>query len=534
MLLSPALGLGQQQPVVDAPFGVALQAVPIEGLGGLQSFAFGQHQGKWLVVGGRLDGLHRRQPWATFDLAGHNNRLIVVDPAARSTWSAPLDELPAALREQLSSTNMNFHQEGDYLYCLGGYGYSAIQGDHTTFANLAALDVPRVIEAIVAGEPFAQHIRQIEDPQFQVTGGRLLTIGQTYHLLGGQRFIGRYNPMGPDHGPGFIQEYTDAVRRFRLTDDGQEIAVEHLEAFTDADNLHRRDYNAEAQILPDGSQAITMFSGVFQPTADLPFLTAVTVDGDGHAVEPDFEQHYNHYHCPVVPLHSESAGQMHTIFFGGIAQFVVDSAGTMLRDDDVPFVRTIACVTRDAEGGLREWVLPAQMPALLGAGGEFIPDEGLPRHDNGVLRLDELEGDSVRLGHIFGGISSTDANIFWLNDGTQSSASAQVFELVLVRGSAPTGGGGLRQAEAGHALEALPNPSHGELELRYRLEAASRVALTLADSAGKVLGRASWLRQSAGQHSFRPDWDALGRAGVYFVRLESAQGVSTLRLVVAP
>jgi hypothetical protein len=48
----------------DAPFEVVIAPINIEGLGGLQSYAFGQHDGKWLIVGGRLDGLHRRQPWA--------------------------------------------------------------------------------------------------------------------------------------------------------------------------------------------------------------------------------------------------------------------------------------------------------------------------------------------------------------------------------------------------------------------------------------------------------------------------------------
>ncbi len=47
-----------------APFGIALESIDVPGVGGLQSYALGQHEGKWLVIGGRLDGLHRRQPWA--------------------------------------------------------------------------------------------------------------------------------------------------------------------------------------------------------------------------------------------------------------------------------------------------------------------------------------------------------------------------------------------------------------------------------------------------------------------------------------
>ncbi len=56
---------------------VQLEPMEIEGLGGTQSYAFGQFDGKWLIIGGRLDGLHRRQPFASFDVAGHNTDLIV-------------------------------------------------------------------------------------------------------------------------------------------------------------------------------------------------------------------------------------------------------------------------------------------------------------------------------------------------------------------------------------------------------------------------------------------------------------------------
>ncbi|MBK8886285.1 MAG: hypothetical protein IPN46_06900 [Saprospiraceae bacterium] len=72
----------------NAPFDIQLTPISIKGVGGLQSFAFGQHEGKWLVVGGRLDGLHRRQPFASFDIAGHNTQIIVVDPENNQSWTA--------------------------------------------------------------------------------------------------------------------------------------------------------------------------------------------------------------------------------------------------------------------------------------------------------------------------------------------------------------------------------------------------------------------------------------------------------------
>ncbi len=159
----------------SAAFEISLEPpLTISGLGGLQSFAFGQYEGKWLLVGGRLDGLHRRQPWATFDIAGHNNQLIVVDPVSQEKWSAPFTTLPASMQEQLSSTNMEFFQEDDYLYFIGGYGFSATADDHTTYPNLTAIYLPDAINAVINNTDLSPpHFRQITDPQFQVTGGHL-------------------------------------------------------------------------------------------------------------------------------------------------------------------------------------------------------------------------------------------------------------------------------------------------------------------------------------------------------------------------
>ncbi|MBK7854719.1 MAG: hypothetical protein IPJ79_07190 [Bacteroidetes bacterium] len=219
----------------------------IAGLGGLQSYAFGQHNNKWLIVGGRLDGLHRRQPFASFDLAGHNNQLIVIDPVVKQMWVAPLTSLPIAIQEQLSSTNLQFFQDGDYLYCIGGYGYSATLADHTTYPNLTAIKVSDVINSIISNSNFTSFFRQITDTAFQVTGGKLRRIDNIYYLLGGQKFMGRYNPMGPSHGPGFIQEYTNAIKKFTISDNGTIITINHLLNIVDSVNFHRRDYNAESQ-----------------------------------------------------------------------------------------------------------------------------------------------------------------------------------------------------------------------------------------------------------------------------------------------
>lgn len=513
----------------NQPFAIAIEPVEIEGLAGIQSYAFGQADGKWLIVGGRLDGLHRRQPWAAFDVAGHNTRLFVVDPADRQVWTAGLDALPPAIAEQLSATNIAFHQQGDQLYCVGGYGYSATLGDHTTYDKLTAIDVPRVIDAVIDGEPYAPYFRQIADPDLQVTGGKLKKIYDTFYLLGGQKFLGRYNPMGPNHGPGFVQEYTNSIRRFELIDDGTTLTLVKRPAHADAVNLHRRDYNAEAQILPNGEEGITMFSGVFRPDANLPFLDAVDVDSSGYTVQADFQQRYNHYHCPVLPIYSAQANEMHSVFFGGIAQFY-EADGVLVQDDNVPFVKTIARVTRDAAGQLTEYKLPVEMPTLLGAGAEFIPELSNPHYANRVFKLDELPNDTTLLGHIFGGISSAALNIFFINDGTQSVASPTVFRVYLIKDQA-SATQDERSGATGFDLQVFPNPSSGEVTLTYQLAERGQVLLTVRDLAGRVLQAETFSNQPVGAHTTTLRMDRLPPNGVYLLTLRAGQMETTKRLV---
>ncbi len=121
---------------------------------------------------------------------------------------------------------------------------------------------------------------------------------------------------------------------------------------------------------------------------------------------------------------------MHTVFFGGIAQYF-DENGTLTRDDNVPFVNTIARVTRKKDGSMAEYKLPVELPGLLGSGSEFIPLSKIPSYDNGVLRLDDILQDTTMIGYIYGGISSMAPNIFFTNTGTESNASSQIFEVFI-------------------------------------------------------------------------------------------------------
>ena len=515
----------------STPFQVTVESFTIDGLGGLQAYAVGQHDGKWLVVGGRFDGLHRRQPFASFDLAGHNNRLIVVDPILKKQWSAPLTSLPVPIQEQLSATNMCFYQDDDQLYCIGGYGYSATVNDHTTYAKLTAIQVSKVIEAIQKGTDFKGFFRQVTDSKFAVTGGYLNKIYDTYYLTGGQYFEGRYNPMGPTHGPGFKQEYTNAIRKFTVKDDGANLKVTHLPSFVDATNLHRRDYNVAPQIMPNGQEGLTAFSGVFKPDVDLPYLNCVNIDSAGYQVNNDFSQYYNHYHCAHVPLYSAASKQMHTVFFGGIAQYY-DSLGILVQNNDVPFVKTIARVTRNLDGKMAEYKLPVEMPAYLGAGAEFIPIESLPTYDNNVLKLDELTTTPTLLGYIYGGINSSEKNIFFTNDGTQSTASAQIYKVILSK-SKPTETQELNPQSVGSLkLAVYPNPNDGQIFLEFNLVNRGPVTITIRNLEGKILEKKELKTLPVGRQEIRMNLSTIDTNGTYYVTVATSEEKVTQKIMV--
>ncbi len=523
-LISPLIWMCQ------APFSVSLNPIEIPSVGGVQSYAVGQHDGMWLIIGGRLDGLHRRQPWASFDLAGHNDQLLVIDPVQMEVWSAQTTALTIDLEEQLRSTNMQFYQDEDQLFIIGGYGFSDQENDHTTFPFLTVIDLSGIVSAIIDGEPVSQFFRQIEDDEFAVTGGDLEKIGDTFYLVGGQNFEGRYNPM---NGPSFVQEYTNAIRKFNVIDDGTDLTVVHLSGHYDEEYLHRRDFNVLPQIMPDGGEGLTAFSGVFQPDADIPFLDCVNIGSSGYEVQPDFSQYYNHYHCASIPLYSNSLNEMHTLFFGGIAQYYEED-GELVMDDEVPFVRTIARVTRSSDGTMTEFKLPIEMPDYLGSGAEFIPLQSLPVFPNQVIDLDALSGDSALIGHIYGGIQSSDKNIFWINDGTQSMASAVIFEVYLHPNLPDAIDEPNAQSQSSMRMQLYPNARTGRLYVDLMMKTPADVYIQVYELTGQLVKEEQFQkgRIQSGENELVLKIPALRSGHSYIVRAMSDGETLSQKMIV--
>ncbi len=480
---------------------LTVEETAIPGMPGLQSFVWAQHGSRWLLIGGRKDGLHRRQPFAAFEPEGANDLIFVVEPASGKIWSAGVEKLPKSVAEQLAATNIQFYQDGNTLYLLGGYGFSRLREAFISYPLLTAVDVPGLIEAIVAGKKTTSFFRQTEDERLAVTGGALGKIGDRFYLAGGHRFDGAYNPMGPNNGPGFLQEYTNAVRSFRIQNAEGKPFLEEYEVWLDSLEWHRRDYNLVPQVFPDKTTGYTAFSGVFRPEANLPWLNTVDVKTSGYQAKSGFEQLLNAYHSANLPLYDAASGAMQTIFFGGISQFYFDENNLLLNDYDVPFTKAVSVVTRSADGQMSEALLPLEMPGYLGAAAWFLPEANVPAFENGVLDFARLPQTKTLVGYLVGGIESSGGNIFWVNTGAQSKASTRVFR-VFIEKAKPEAAPLLIDGSSVFRLTASPAPRENWIRVQFNTIKLEDILLELFNEDGEVVGTLIEGTVAPGQHVF--------------------------------
>ncbi len=491
LMLLLAVGSYQAQSL---PYTLRIDSLHIENLGGIQSYAFGQHDGKWLIFGGRLDGLHQRQPWAAFDEGGFNKKIFVVEPTTGKVWSRNLDGLPDPVKEQLSSTNLLFSQQKETLYCIGGYGFSPTKQEYLTYAMLSVLNIAEMIHAVQSPELNWPEIIVHHDDRFALTGGKLLRIDNIFYIIGGHRFDGRYNPMGPGT---FTQTYAKQVLRFEMQD--KTLFWYDSSNFYNEELFHRRDLNVLPQIDQKGEQSILLFSGVFQPEIDIPFVTAVSITKNGYTHVPNFAQYLNHYHCASVSIFDSGNKEMNNHFFGGISQYSMKN-GSLTQDADVPFVPTIGLVQGDQQGQLKEYQLPIQMPSYLGAAAEFIVNTNLPISENGVVQLDLIQQDSVVLGYIFGGIKSSAANVFWVNEGKESHASYTIFPVYLIKNKSQE----LvlnEQSCNGLQLQIYPDPVEDDIYFTFFNEKESLVVASIYSESGELMKRKKYKKVAPGNRS---------------------------------
>ncbi len=403
LLLLPCVLAAQQ-----VPFQVEIEPISATAVPPIHSFAFAHQGSKWLIVGGRTNGLHGFSTNDNFDVMYANQDIVVVDTTTWNYYTSTILGLPMNIKDPLRSTNMQYTVIGEYLYMAGGFGWDSTLNRYDTYPTLTAIRIDSMINAVVNGLPIAPHIRQITNTNLQVTGGEMITIGDTSFLIFGHYFRGRYQETP---GPIFVQVYSEQVKKFVIDDDGVNLTVTYHGSDIDTNNFHRRDLNVGPTIDASGNESWAAYSGVFRKDVDLPFLSPIdrTAAG-GYNVDTSFDQQMNNYTCAMIPVYDSIHGTMYTVLFGGCSQYDYNpSNGNMTYDSLVPFVSDVSVMVHSATGQWAQVPLSLQLPGLLGSNMKFVPLDTVPMYSNDVVRLRDVSS-RILVGYLYGGIQATGPN----------------------------------------------------------------------------------------------------------------------------
>lgn len=439
-LAGPAFQIPQAPLAATAnfPYTIKIDPVSLPSAPTLQSMSAAQADGKWLMIGGRTNGLHNfdgvtpTNPDGGFPRRFENRNIVVIDPATGQTWARAWSDTGVStfVADSLASTNHQSYQDGNKLYITGGYGLDQKTGQFVTFDTLTSIDVPAMIRAVIDGGDVAATLRQVRDPRLAVTGGEMAAIGKTTYLVFGQDFEGLYTGSGSN----ISQVYNNTIASFTIVDTPKRLGIANYAARIDPVNYHRRDYNLATFVYPDGHPGLMGLGGVFTPSG-LAYLNPVFINDRGRAtIDFNYQQFFSQYDSPKITLFNGRDRSSQTVLLGGISLTDYNPAtGQFTQDTELPFVSDVSTIVRQATGATQEYALTARLPYLLGADAAFFAAPGVPSMPNGAVRLDKIHGPTV-LGTMFGGILAEQPNF------GSSTATALAYRITLVPNPGRTGG----------------------------------------------------------------------------------------------
>jgi hypothetical protein len=292
----------------------------------------------------------------------------------------------------------------------------------TTFDTLTAINLPGLMRSVVHGGNIAAQVRQVHDPRLEVTGGQMDALGRRDYLVMGQSFIGDYSPSPTGN---FVQTYTDQISSFRIIDNRRTLGISAYQTSVDPTSFHRRDFRMSPVILPNGQAALEAYGGVFTPAGSA-YRQPITIYRNGGTRVSSYQQYFSQYDSPQIPIYDARTRSMNTVFLGGISLYNdFPATNQILPDPDIPFINTITNLVQGASGTDQEYVMPVQLPGLMGAGSEYMPAAAVPHFHNGVSKLRAIRRP-MTLGYMYGGILAQQANF------GNSTATGAVLKVTLV------------------------------------------------------------------------------------------------------
>lgn len=478
-----------QYAFAQQPFSVSLVQSSITAVPAVHSTAFASWNGKWIFIGGRLDGLHNFQGGMGFLKYMRNDSVYVVDPVSNTQWVAPLTSLPNYVREAISSSNEEFYQADSMLYIVGGYGRCDSLLTNITFPTLTSVNLNILLDRVINGNPVDAAIRQIQDSNLFITGGHLKKIDSTYYLMFGHRFDGMYSKL--TGSTLFTQTYSNSIRTFNINDDGTSLSISNYQTLVDTNNFHRRDLNVVEQIFPNGDFGYTAFGGVFQKGANMPYLTPIDIfSSTSYQHNAGFNQNLNQYETASMPVYDSINNYMHTIFFGGISLYTYDTVNQVLVQDTlIPFVNTISKISRDGAGNLMEYKMPVDMPSLMGTNSRFVPDTNIYIRHHSVVDLNSLSGN-MRVGWIINGINSDYPNIADTDPEGFSRPNPLVYEVWIDVDPNAVEDVALSNSILG--LNVYPNPTGHTAYIDFVMNENGKATIDVVDVNGKLMKKFSF------------------------------------------
>ncbi|MCW3086348.1 MAG: hypothetical protein JWP12_3714 [Bacteroidetes bacterium] len=501
------------------PFTLSIEAISGTNIPGFHSFAFAQSGDKWLIIGGRTNGLHGLNSNDGFPAEYKNDKVIVIDTTTWTYYSADLNQLPYSIADPMRSTNMQYIQDGNYLYMAGGFGYDTVGDHYVTFPTLTAIHINNMINAVINAQPIASSIRQVVDTNMRTCGGDLGKIGNNFYLCFGHDFEGRYaDPPVPI----FTQQYSNRIKKFNINDDGTTITLSGMTYDSDTTNYHRRDLNVGPVIRPDGSFALQAYGGVFQKTQNLPYREPILIQASGTTVNNSYQQFMSQYTCANIPAFDSVNANMYSTFLGGISLYDYNpGTNAVVADTNVPFISDITTMTMHAAGTTEETVLPLQLTGLLGANAKFVLNENVAHYVNGVINLRQLPATRVLVGYMLGGIRAQTGNF------GSSTANDSIYRIYFTYDHTS----GIDELTSIGNVTLYPNPASQSTTLLFTMKDAEKVRVTLTDITGKELMLIAEEQFQKGNQKITVNTSELA-AGIYICKMESKSGEKVIKLVV--
>jgi Secretion system C-terminal sorting domain len=502
------------------PFTISVEAIPNVSIIGLHSGAMAQLGNKLLYVGGRTNGLHGLNSNSGFPGEYKNEELIVIDTTDWTTTTASLNQLPLSFADPLRSANMQYIQDGNYLYMIGGYGWDSIVQDFVTFPTLSSIDVSGIINAIEQNQSVAPFIRQISNTELSVCGGEFKKLNNEFYLMYGHEFMGRYsNPSAPL----FTQQYSNSIKKFNINNDGINLSISSIVKETDTINFHRRDLNTAPIVFSDGSFGIGTYGGVFKPNVDLPFLEPIIIGNSSNAQVSTYQQQMSHYTTSVIPLYDSISQKMYTVFLGGISMNKYNETTNQIQFDSlVPFISSINTLTMNASNQFEERIMPNKLPGLLGSNSTFVLNEYTSHYTNGVIKFRNLSNNKNLIGYMIGGIRATTPNL------GLSYANDSVYRIYL---SPDFSVNTTDKNSLVNNFLIYPNPANNQFTLYFDLKNCEAYTVEINDLFGNKIIQRNEINTNGKSQKISistTDW----KNGMYFCNIKNKEQKQTFKLII--